>query len=211
MNAVRVLAALIMLGALPLAARADVDVAVSAEDGILYVDALVTGVFDEELDRALRSGLPARASVELVLWEQRSGLWDREVVRDEWQVSVVFDVVNEGYTVFDEGGRLMLETVDLAEVEVFVSGIDLLPLCDLEEIDPDRSHYLGMRFTIEPLSVDEVRDLERWLRGNVRDGGRLRDVPGQLVGVLRNRLGLGGQSERGRSPEFRPDELPSPE
>jgi len=210
-NAVRVLAALIILGALPIAASADVDVAVSAEDGILYVDALVTGVFDEELDRALRSGLPARASVELVLWEQRSGLWDREVVRDQWQVSVVFDVVDESYTVFDEGGRLMLETVDLAEVEVFVSGIDLMPLCELEEIDSGRSHYLGMRFTIEPLSVEEVRDLERWLRGNVRDGSRLRDVPGQLVGVLRNRLGLGGQSERGRSREFRPDELPSPE
>ena len=211
MKAVCVLAALVMLGALPSAARADVDVAVSAEDGILYVDALVTGVFDEELDLALRSGLPARASVELVLWEERAGLWDREVVRDEWQVSVVFDVVDESYSVFDEGGQLLLETGDLAEVEVFVSGIDLLPFCALEEIDAGRSHYLGVRFTVEPLSVEEVRDLERWLRGNVREGGRLRDVPGQLVGVLRSRLGLGGQSERGRSREFLPERLPPPD
>ena len=211
MNPASVLAALILLCTLPGVAYADVDVAVSAEDGILYVDARVTGVFDDELDRALRSGLPARATVELVLWEQRSGLWDLEAARDQWQVSVLFDIVEESYSVFDEAGRLMLETVDLAEVEEFVAGVELWPLCDLEEIDADRSHYLGLRFTIEPLSVDEVRDLERWLRGNVRERGRLRNVPGQLIGVLRSQFGLGGQSDRGRSVEFRPSRLPGPD
>ena len=34
---------------------------------------------------------------------------------------------------------------------------------------------------------------------------------GQLVGILRNRLGLGGHSERARSDDFRPEELPPPE
>jgi hypothetical protein len=202
---------LVFVCVLPVVAHADVDVAVSAEDGILYVDARVAGVFDEELDRALRSGLPARAAVELVLWEQRAGIWDREALRDQWQVSVVFDVVEEVYRVLDESGRLMLETSDLAAVEEVVAGIEFWPLCEIADIDADESHYLGVRFTIEPLSVEEVRDLERWLRGNVREGARLRDVPGQLVGVLRSRLGLGGQTDRGRSVEFRPSQLPPPD
>jgi len=202
---------LIVLSALPVGSRAAVDVAVSAEDGTVYVDARFTGVFDQVLDASLRSGLPARVAIELVLWEQRSGLWDREAARGQWQVSVVFDVVEESYRVFDERGGTLLGTEDLAEVEEFVAGIELWPLCDFEDIRPEREHYLGLSFTIEPLTVEEVRDLERWLRGNVREGARLRDVPGQLVGVLRSRLGLGGQTERGRSPDFRPSELPAPE
>lgn len=211
MGPVRVLVALIAFFVLPGAARAAVDVTVSAEDGIVYVDARFTGVFDEELDASLRSGLPARVAIELVLWEQRSGLWDREAARGQWQVNVVFDVVEASYRVFDERGRIVVETGDLAEVEEFVAGIELWPMCDFEDIQPDRDHYLGLRFTIEPLTVEEVRDLERWLRGNVREGGRLRDVPGQLVGILRSRLGLGAQTERGRSPDFRPVDLPAPE
>jgi hypothetical protein len=206
----RLLLALAALMAGPAVARAAVDVAVSAEDGTVYVDARFTGAFDEDLDAALRSGLPARVAVELVLWEERTGLWDREAARGAWEVRVVFDVVEEVYRVFDERGGTLLEAVDLAGVEEFVAGIELWPLCDFEDIDPDRDHYLGLSLTIEPLTIDEVRDLERWLRGNVREGGRLRDVPGQLVGVLRSRLGLGTQTERGRSAEFRPAALPPP-
>ena len=45
--------ALIVLFALPAGSRAAVDVAVSAEDGTVYVDARFMGVFDEELDASL--------------------------------------------------------------------------------------------------------------------------------------------------------------
>jgi hypothetical protein len=201
---------LVLALSVPGLALAAVDVVVSAEDGVLYVDARFTDAFDADLEAALRSGLPARVGIELVLWEERAGLWDREVVREEWTVSVVFEVVAEDYTVFDGTGDPLLESEDLVEVEDFVSGVQLLPLCDFADLDPDRPHYLGAHLVIEPLSIDEVRDLERWLRGNVRQGARLRDVPGQLVGVLRNRLGLGAQSERGRSAEFLPRDLPPP-
>ena len=210
MRSVGILCALVLAFAAPGSARGAVEVVASAEDGMLYVDARFGQVFDEDLEAALRSGLPARIAIELVLYEQRSGLWDREVLRDSWTVSVVFDVVAEDYTVFDAEGAVLLEAADLAAVEEFVSGVELWPLCDLGELDAARPHYLGVRLAIEPLSIEEVRDLERWLRGNVRQGATLRDVPGQLVGVLRNRLGLGTQSERGRSPEFRPGELPPP-
>jgi hypothetical protein len=209
-RSVGILCSLVFALVVPGSALGAVEVAVSAEDGILYVDAHFSEVFDDDLELALQSGLPARISIELVLWEERSGLWDREVLRDQWTVSVVFDVVAEDYAVFDVEGASLLESGELMEVEDFVSGIELWPLCELGELEAGRPHYLGVRLVIEPLSIEEVRDLERWLRGNVRQGATLRDVPGQLVGILRNRLGLGAQSERGRSPEFRPGELPPP-
>jgi hypothetical protein len=192
-------------------ALATIELAVGAEDGTVYVDARATGVFGPELDEALRSGLPARLALELVLYERRAGIWDREVVRATWAVSVLYDLLDEIYAVVDENGDLLLEAEDLGEVEVLAAGVELWPLCPLVELEVGRRHYLGVRFTVEPLSVEEVRDLERWLRGNVRQSGRLRDVPGQLVGILRNRLGLGGHSERARSDDFRPEELPPPE
>ena len=200
------------LGAVVCPAQAAVEIAVSAEDGTVYVDARATELFGPELEEALISGLPARVKVELVLWERRSGLWDREVIRESWGVSVVFDLLDETYSVLDAGGTLLLEAADLSDVEEFVAGTDLWPLCSLDELEDGRRHYLGVKFGVEPLSVDEVRDLERWLAGNVRQPGRrLRDVPGQLVGILRSRLGLGERSERGRSADFLPADLPFPD
>lgn len=192
-------------------ARAQVSLAVSAEDGTVYVDARATGLFGPAIEEALHSGLPARVRIELVLWERRSGIWDREVVRDAWGVSVIFDLLDEIYSVLDAGGNSLLETADLGEVEEFVAGVELWPLCSLDDLDGGRRHYLGAKFGVEPLSVDEVRDLERWLGGSVRQRDRLRDVPRQLVGILRSRLGLGERSQRGRSEDFTPVELPLPD
>lgn len=194
----------------PGAARAGVDVQVSEEDGTVYVDARANGLFEDDLDAALRSGLPARVAVEVVLVERRV-LFDREVVRADWEVSVVFDLLDARYRVFDAGHARLMDTADLAEVEDFVGGFELWPLCPVADLDEGRDHAVEVRFAVEPLSVEEVRDLERWLRGNVTDQSRLRDVPGQLVGMLRNRLGLGGHSERGHSDRFRPGDLgPAP-
>jgi len=206
-----ILFAALLLVAMVCPAEAGVSLAVSAEDGTVYVDARATGLFGPELEEALRSGLPARVRIELVLWERRSGIWDREVVRGSWGVRVVFDLLDEIYSVLDDGGVNILETGDLGEVEEFVAGVDLWPLCSLDELQGSRRHYLGAKFGVEPLSVEEVRDLERWLSGSVRQRDRLRDVPGQLVGILRSRLGLGERSERGRSGDFIPLELPSPD
>jgi hypothetical protein len=207
-----VLIVALALGAVVCPAQAAVEIVVSAEDGTVYVDARTTGLFGPELEEALLSGLPARVKVELVLWERRSGLWDREVVRDSWGVRILFDLLAKTYSVLDTGGTFLLETADLSEVEELAAGIDLWPLCSLEELEGGRRHYLGVKFGVEPLSVDEVHDLERWLSGNVREPGhRLRDVPGQLVGILRGRLGLGERSERGRSADFLPVDLPFPD
>lgn len=192
-------------------ARAGVSVRVSAEDGTVYADARETGLFEPDLDTSLRSGLPARVRVDIVLYERRAALWDREVLRHSWRVSVLFDVLEERYTVLDDNDGVLLEVGDLAGVEEFVGGLELWPLCALADLDAGREHYVGVEFRIEPLSVEEVRDLERWLRGNVRQGARLSDVPGQLVGILRNQLGLGDRLERGRSAEFTPAALSPPD
>ncbi len=207
----RVLFVALVLAAAVCPAQAEVLLAVSAEDGTVYVDARATGLFGPDLDVALRSGLPARVRIELVLWERRSAIWDREVVRGSWRVSVRFDLLDESYSVFDATGITLLETDDLGEVEEIVAGVELWPLCSLDELEGRRRHYLSAKFGVEPLSLDEVRDLERWLGGSVRQRDRLRDVPGQLVGILRSWLGLGERSERGRSEDFIPLELPPPD
>jgi hypothetical protein len=191
------------------AAWAGVEVLVAAEDGIVYVDARATGLFEPDLDEALKSGLPARVEVEVILFERRAGLFDRTLRSTDWQVSVVFDLLDERYTVLDVAGVPILDTEDLVEVEEFVTGFEAWPLCPVDELGSGRTHSVEVEFRLEPLTIEEVRDLERWLRGNVREGSRLRDVPGQLVGILRNRLGLGGHSERGHSGRFRVSDLRS--
>jgi hypothetical protein len=202
----------LLVAILARSASGAVQVAVSAEDGVVYVDARSTGLLDADIERSLRSGLPARVRIELAVWERRAGLWDRDLVREGWGVSVLFDLIDESYEVYDDTGELVLGTSELQEVEEFVAGVALWPVCTVDRLAADREHYVTAEFGVEPLSIEEVRDLEQWLRGNVRQGGRgLRDVPGQLVGILRSRIGLGERVERGRSRSFRAADLPNPD
>lgn len=44
------------------------------------------------------------------------------------------------------------------------------PICGLERLDEEDRYYAVVEIVVEPLSVEEVRDLERWLQGNLREG-----------------------------------------
>jgi len=208
---IRCLCLLLIFGALASGARADgVEVRVFADAELLLVDYTADEVLDGAARRALRQGLPARVRARVQLWRPRPGLWDRLVLEAEVEHRIVFDLLEDRYEVF-EGESPVLMTESIREVEALLRRTSRLPLCDLAEVDPDRVHHVLVEVRVEPLSEEEMRDLERWLAGGIRGrgGGDRSALSKQVFSMVKDRLGLADRERSGRSRSFRPGRLSS--
>jgi hypothetical protein len=200
---------LLHLGSAP-ARGAEVEiVCVAAPGDWLLAEIHTEGLFDEEVMDALHSGLPARLRYEVELWRARSSLWDQLVHAELFEYRIHYDVLAERYRVFEAEGGEILTTSSLRELKGLLSR-DEIELMGLEELDEERRYYAVAEVRWDPLSVEEIRDLENWLRGSVSSkdkGGGIVGISGHLIGLLRNEVGLGGRSSRGRSQDFEPGAL----
>lgn len=202
---------LVWLVATPPAAAADPVVTVTSprvEAGQLVVDVRVEDLLDAPVREALRSGLPARIQLRVEAWRHRSRLWDVQVEEAILGYRVRFDVLDEEYQIFDEGGRRLAAVTTPEEVEAWVgveTGFDLLPV---EELETGLRYYVVAEAQLSPLSVEEMRDLQEWVRGNLRGGrSRLTGVSEQILGILRNTMGLGERRGLGRTAPFSSSDL----
>lgn len=114
------------------------------------------------VQRALDSGLPVRLHVVTELWRDR--LVDSEVGRDEWRATVVHDPLEDEYRIEMEGTVLERHRVEsLGEARGLLSR--RIPV----ELAPEASgrYYYRATLEVETLSLSDLEELERWLRGDL--------------------------------------------
>jgi hypothetical protein len=119
----------------------------------------VGGILDEGLRDALRSALPVRFHLRAELWRKRT--LDRLVAVQEISVAVVRDPLGEGYTVESASGSQAVTTPDQAQAAL--AGFFRPELVARE----DGRHYYIVTLEVETLSLSDLDELRRWLRGEV--------------------------------------------
>ncbi len=120
-------------------------------------------LFDEPgLTRALHSGLPLRIRIVAELW--KDGFFDSEKGRAEWRASVVYDPLEARYRV-STGASAVTEMIadSLADVRLALRERFSMPLSPAEA---GRYYYLG-QVEVETLSLSDLEELQRWLRGDL--------------------------------------------
>lgn len=160
-------------------------------------------VFDDDaLVRALHSGLPLRILVKAELW--KDGFFDSQRGRGEWRASVVYDPLERRYRVSTGGERATEMSEDsLPAAREALQAAFVIPLRPWEE---GRYYYLG-QVEIETLSLSDLDELQRWLRGDLASGARGEDEVGTLVGrgvhrVMVRVLGIPARRYRVRTQPF---------
>ncbi len=164
-------------------------------------------VLDDEQTRELvRAGFPAQLHFRLELW--RVGRWINELERSvEWDMVVGYDPASEAYRVRRRFGN-QLEDLGafptLASAQAASERPVRVPLMPRR---PGRRYYYNLILDVEALSVSDLDQLERWLRGELRPAVRGENSPLTALGsgarTLVMRI-LGGERrhyER-RSPTF---------
>lgn len=180
----------------------------------LLVDVSAHDLVDDDVRRALLSGLPARIRLRVELWAARSVLWDELVATHESEARIVYTLLDEHFDVLDESGRTVFSTADAEAVANWVQQVRGLPLCAFDTVRPRRRHYVTAEFRLDPLTVEELKDLHRWLSGTltgIDERSSVERLSGQLLGLVKGKIGLGDRRRGGRSADFRAETLPPPE
>ncbi|MEP6733053.1 MAG: DUF4390 domain-containing protein [bacterium] len=160
-----------------------------------------TNLFAEQDMRDLvRSGFPASLHFRLELW-RTGGLFDDIEGRVDWRVIVQYDPTAQRYRVIlQQGGK----TEDLGSFATLATAQTTLERPTRTTLAPERDgvkYYYTLALDIEALSVSDMDQLERWLRG-VR-GGTAASAVGTGLRTLMLRM-LGGEKKHftGRSVIF---------
>jgi hypothetical protein len=126
---------------------------------------------DEQTRELVRSGFPAQLHFQLELW--RVGRWVNELERSvEWDMVVGYDPASQSYRVRRRFGNQLEDLgafATLASAQVATERPFRVPL------GPRRTghrYYYNVILDVEALSVSDLDQLERWLRGELRPAVR---------------------------------------
>ena len=156
----------------------------------------------------LRSGFPAAMTFRLELWRS-GGMFDELEKSTQWNVLVSYDPYGQQYHAVRRHGRSSEEdfgafpTVEAAEAKLQ----EPYPVA----LRPERTgtrYYYNVILDVESLSVSDLDELQRWLRGELEPAVRGKRAPLSALrrgfGTLLSRL-LGGETRHyeSRSGAFR--------
>jgi hypothetical protein len=148
------------------------------------------GLFgDPDMRDLVRSGFPASLRFRLELWRS-GGLFNDLEGRQEWELIVQYDPSAQRYRVVRRQGGRVEDVGSFATLSTAQSVLERpLRVTLLPQREGSR-YYYNLALDIEALSVSDMDQLERWLRG-VR-GGTAATALGSGVRTLMLRM-LGGE------------------
>ena len=155
---------------------------------------------DRELRDALASGLPVRLHLRVELW--RNDALDRLEGAQEVSMAVLRNALDDGFML--EDGRVQRTLSSIGAVEAALQ-VAFAPT--LRPRSRGRFYYLAT-LDVETLSMSDLDELRRWLRGEARPAVAGDRPVGRAVerGVRRifvKMLGLPARQWRARSAQFR--------
>jgi hypothetical protein len=157
-------------------------------------------VNDRALREALESGLPLRFRIRVELWEK--ALLDRLVDTEEAQLAVVQDPLDRTFIVTNGRSNSTYATLPDAE-RALPRG---LPGAMRPPARGGRFYYLAS-MEVETLSLSDLEELQRWLRGEAQPAVQGRTPVGRAVGrgvqrAFVRMIGLPTRRYEVRSPTF---------
>lgn len=163
---------------------------------------------DSKMRELLRNGFPAALGFRLELWRV-GGMFDEIESSTLWNVLVRYDPYSQQYLVRRQGAALQEDFGGFPSLE---SAEAVLGKPFEVALRPRRSgaqYYYNVVVDVESLSVSDLDELQRWLRGELQPAVRGKRAPLSALrrgfGTLLSRV-LGGEARHyeARSRTFRP-------
>lgn len=196
----------------PAAAQAvpRLDLVLPAQNALLRDGPTLRGsnlLADSQLRDLVRNGFPARFSFRVELWSA-GGFFNSLEASTAWDVIVRYDALERVYEVVRVAGDRAVALGKFQEVVGAGNAVDRAVRVPLNA--PSRSrYYYAATVDVEVLSLTDLDELERWLRGELRPAVSGRRNPGTAVtrGVRTLVVRLLGGTKRhieARSATFKP-------
>lgn len=198
----RLLAAVALLGTTAAAAsaqaRPSLAITVPAADQVTRTGPVVVAshmLSGRKLRELLASGFPARLHFVVELWSV--GGWVNDLERlTEWDVVVRWLAVERVYEVIQIVGARPFSLGRFTQLGDAATAVARPTRAPIVASGASRRMYYQATLTVETLSLSDLDEVERWLRGELRPAVRGERNPGTVLGrglkTLASRL-LGGE------------------
>lgn len=160
----------------------------------------------QTFDELLRSGFPTRLHFRAELWTV--GQWfDNIIDRHEWDLIVRYDVIERTYEVVRVTADRIVSLGVFNRFADARSATEIAFAPPLANPTPSRKNYYNVQVEVQTIELDDLDEVQRWLRGEARPAVQGRRNPGTALTrgfrTLISRL-LGGQVRHleQRSPVF---------
>ena len=189
MHRVRALAALLTLtllaGAAPVAAQDGaprLDISLPPQEALLREGPTLRGtqlLADPQLRDLVRNGFPARFSFRVELWST-GGFFNNLTASTAWDVIVRYDPLEKVYQVVRIAGDRAVSLGSFGDVADAGNAVGRPVRVPLNAPSRDRYYYNAV-LDVEVLSLSDLDELERWLRGELRPAVSGRRNPGTAL------------------------------
>ena len=176
------------------------------QSGYVYVDAHLDDLFPPRIAESLARGMPATLQLRTELWRGREGWFDRLESSFEAAIRIRYEVWSDTYRV-ERGGVTLASSSELDSIAAALARAWALPAGRVGALKPNSRYYVVVYGTMKPLTVEDVEEVEDWVRGEVRAERRagfgvVTELPRSLFDAVRNFAGFGDQRARSVSPTF---------
>ncbi len=179
--------------------------------GYLWMGARLEEVLPARVRSGVARGMPATLTVHVELWRRRSLWFDR--LESSWDIEqrARYDVWGESFRLERRGAPAVVIS-SLDSLEAVLERPFRLRLGPTSALRPEQRYYVSLVARLKPLTVDDAREIEGWLSGEVEEkrqaglGGVTR-LPLAVFDAVRNAVGLGDVSARSQSADFTAEDL----
>jgi hypothetical protein len=151
---------------------------------------------DAKMRELLRSGFPAAMTFRLELW-RASGFFDELEDATQWTVLVQYDPYKQQYLAVRRHGRFQEDFGGFPTLEAAEAAMENAYAVLLAPRRTGTRYYYNLVVDVESLNVNDLDELQRWLRGEFEPAVRGKRAPLSALrrgfGTLLSRL-LGGEA-----------------
>ncbi len=142
---------------MPMVTEADmkprmVDLLITSSTDNVLLYARLADCFKSDMEKAIMAGVPASFTLHLDVYQERSYLWNRHVVRKEIQRTIKYDNLKKVFSVTTNGSTqpaILQDYVSAQKVMEDLNGIAIVPISYLSR---GNSYYVQAR-----VKIDKVR------------------------------------------------------
>jgi len=206
------LAATLLLPAARTASALEVEVLDTHErGGYVWTHVALHDLFAPRIAESLSRGMPATLRLHADLWRRRRGWFDRLENSFDAELRIRFDVWSRSYRL-ERHGAPATSVSSLDSVVVALSRPIALRVDRVGRLDAGARYYVAVVATLKPLSIEDVKEVEGWLSGEVETKrgsgfGVITELPRSVFDAVRNSVGFGDEKARAISPDFELREL----
>ena len=179
------------------------------KNGNLVFTFQIKDFITKDVLEGLQKGMTAAVEFQIQLWRARRNWMDKLVTDKFMRMRIVYDNWEKRYIVSTQQDEEIRMNED--GVRRYCSELVEYELEPLSSLRQDKQYYIGVRAVLQPLSIENVEGIKRWLTGEVKDlnpkaikstksvGKKAGDW---LLDVVLNLTGFGDRLIEGKSRPF---------